>query len=362
MKKNKIKILFIIDELGYGGAPKMLTDLANNFSLNDFEVLVYGYASNTHHYRFEDSVEFIPGSKFHENYYLRHFQKIPQVRKTIKKIKPDVVVSFMPNPNVLSIIGTRFTKIPVIISERGDPAVYKGIISKIKYFFYNFSNTIVFQTEGARDFFNKRIKKKSAIIPNAVTVQRTKIVPYDKRRKEIAFVGRFQIDQKRQDLMILAFKEIFKRHPQYKLVFYGDGDDKIQIEQMVKNEGLIDSVEFAGRVDNVTDVIKEAGIFVLTSDYEGIPNSLIEAMCLGLPVVATDCTPGGARLLIENHNNGILCSRGNVDEIVNAVNFLIENPAEADKMGVNAQNIIDRFSPSKIYDLWERAIRNIVSK
>mgnify|MGYP000894975165 CR=1 FL=1 len=360
MEESKMKVMFIIDFLGYGGASKMLTEIANNLSLKGFDVKVYGYASNSHHYNFVAGVEYIQGSPLHSNYYLRHFLKVPQVIKMIRKIKPNVIISFMPNPNVLSIIGTRFTNIPVIISERGDPSIFKGIIPKIKYFFYNFADVLVCQTEGAKSFFNNRIKRKSIIIPNSVTIQKTQITPIEQRRKEIAFVGRFQLSQKRQDLMVLAFKEVVKKHPEYKLVFYGDGDDIEIVKNLVRNEGLSNSVIFAGKVDNVIDIIKDAGIFVLTSDYEGIPNALIEAMCLGLPVVSTDCSPGGARLLIENNINGIIVPRGNVQSIANAVNFLIENPSEAQKMGANAQNIIERFSPEKICSLWEKVIKSVI--
>lgn len=359
---GKKKIMFVIDILDYGGAPKMLTEIANNLFLDGFEVFVYGYANDFYHYKFVDGVEYIPGRQLSKNYYLRHFLKIFQVRKTIRAVSPDVVISFMPNPNVISIVGTWFKKIPVIISERGDPAIYKGIIPKIKYFFYNYADALVCQTEGAKEFFNKRIQKKSVIIPNSVTMQRVEITPVNKRRKEIAFVGRFQTVQKRQDLMVLAFKVIVKTHPDYKLVFYGDGDDQAIIKEMVKSERLLESVIFAGKVDDVKNAIRDARVFVLTSDYEGIPNTLVEAMCLGMPVVATDCTPGGARVLIKNYINGILVPTGNVDSIVDAVNYMIEHPNEAEKMGYNAQNIIDRFSPNIINDLWEKTVSRVLKE
>lgn len=360
MEKKKIKVLFVIDFLTYGGAPKMMTEIANSLSLNGMDIKVYGYANTSYHYNFVDEVEYIPGIPLHKNFYLRHFLKVPQVRKTIKRVNPDVVISFMPNPNVLSIIGTRFLKIPVIISERGDPAIYTGIVAKIKHFFYNFADVLVCQTEGARDCFNDRIKKKTVIIPNSVTMQQAKITPIEQRRKEIAFVGRFYTVQKRQDLMLMAFKEVLKKHPEYKLVFYGDGEDQNDIERIVEKEDIMENVIFAGRVDNVADAIKNAGIFVLTSDYEGIPNALVEAMCLGLPVVATDCTPGGARLLIEDHVNGIICSRGKADEIADAIIYMIDNPVEAEKMGIKAQKIIDKFSPNKINDLWKETVENVL--
>ena len=100
------------------------------------------------------------------------------------------------------------------------------------------------------------------------------------------------------------------------------------------------------------DQMLDAYMFVLTSDYEGIPNSLIEAMSLGVPVVATDCTPGGAALLINNKNNGILVPRGSAHEVAKAMTYLLDNPSQAEKYGENARKVIEKYSEEKIIKIF----------
>lgn len=220
-----MKILFITSRLGYGGAEKMITFLANSLSQNGYEVIIYSYEGKSSNYILYDNVQFIPEEKIQTNYYTRRFIQALQVRKRIKITKPDLVISFLTNQNAYSVLGTWFTGIPVIISERGNPYINKGLIASIKYFFYKFADGIVFQTDGAKDYFNDTVKSKSIIIPNPVTVTSTKNVPYSKRDNKIVFVGRFEIKQKRQDIMIEAFRKVHKVYKEIKLIFYGDGPD-----------------------------------------------------------------------------------------------------------------------------------------
>jgi len=361
---KKFRILFITDKLVYGGAEKIITFLANSLSQNGYEIVIYTYEGKykdkLSNYVLENKIQFIPEEKIQTNKYSRRLIQAFQVTARIKSINPDLVISFKTNQNVFSVVGTRFTNIPVVISERGDPYVNKGLTEKIKYFFYRFADGIVFQTDGARDFFNDSIKRKSTIIPNPVTFQQARILPYSKRDNKIAFVGRFEIKQKRQDIMVKAFKKVQTVHKEMKLVFYGDGPDMPIVKNMVERNGLNENIIFAGKVDNVQELISKAKMFVLTSDYEGIPNALIEAMSAGLPVISTDCSPGGARLLIQNKKNGILVPKGDVDSVAEAILFIHDNPEIADCYGKEAQEIVEIYSPNKIIEKWDDFIQEVV--
>jgi len=359
---DKKKVLIIYHKIGYGGANKMLTFLANRLVKGNFDVSVYTYASNEEPtYKLHDKITLIKENRVSHNYLFRRFIELFKVVKMIHRQKPDVVISFLTNSNVFSIIGTRFTKIPVIISERGDPRAEKGLLAKIKQSFFSLAEGAVFQTEGAKNFFPNKLQNRSTIIPNPVLMPDIKIQKWEDRKNEIYFVARFDIKQKRQDIMIKAFAKIAARYPDMILVFYGDGDDIDRINELVVNYNLKGRVVFKGKVNNIIDQISTSKIFVLTSDFEGIPNALIEAMSLGLPCVSTDCEPGGARLLIKNGINGILVPKADIDAIANSIAFFIENSEIADKLGNKAKDICNDFSPENIEKAWVKYIEKIIN-
>ena len=337
----------------------MLTFIANGLSERGYSVFIYTYEDTVQHYKLNENIKHMAEKKISKTRAIRRFIQVFQIKKVIKSIKPDVVISFLNNPNLLCILATLFSKNPIIISERGDPYQGKGLFNKFRKIMYRFADGTVFQTEGARNYFGKTIRDRSTIIPNPVTIK-NKSQPVLQRTNEIAFVGRFELVQKRQDLMLLAFRKVVNAYPELKLVFYGDGPDEQKVRDITKQLGLSENVCFPGLVNNVQESISGARMFVLTSDYEGIPNALIEAMALGLPVVATDCSPGGARLLIEDKKNGILVPIGDVDAIANAIIFLIENQEIAQKYGERATVIKNKVHPEKIIDMWDEYIKTVI--
>lgn len=353
-------ILFIISTMNYGGAQKMLSFLAN--SLNDlgYRIYIYTYFGDKCHYLLDAKITYIPEKKIYKNYISKKIIPLFRVRNTIKTVKPDMVISFLNNANFLSVVGTLFTSIPLIISERCDPYNEKSFSLSIMRSVYLFAQGAVFQTEQAKAYYNKIIQKKCNVIPNPVTIEYKVPMTYKERNNEIAFVARFNIKQKRQDIMVKAFKKVVERKKNVRLVFYGDGGDMPAIKDMVTKYNLTDYVVFAGKVDDVQSHIEKAKLFVLTSDYEGIPNALLEAMSIGLPVVATDCSPGGARLLIENNKNGILVPAGDIDAVAEGIIFLLENPKIAEQYGIDAQKVLHKYSPQRIISLWTNYIERIM--
>lgn len=360
--QKKKKIVFVHHKISYGGANKMLTFVANTLaSEGKYEVTVHTYASDeAPSYELHKSIKVIKESHYTS---LKNIYKLPQflkVNNVIKTIKPDLVISFMSTNNFFSILSVLFKPTKVIISERGNPKSENSLFSKMKLMTYGLSDGVVFQTEGAKSFFSKKVQLKGVIIENPVIKPDIEIKSWDQRKKTIAFVGRFDIIQKRQDIAIKAFALINKTHPDYKLVFYGDGDGLNEMKDLVKELSLDEVIEFKGMVDNVIEEISNSRIFLLTSDFEGVPNALIEAMSLGLPCISTDCDPGGARLLISNNNNGILVSKGDIHEIYEAVNKMIEMPDFANELGNNAKEISSIFSEVEIKNKWLSYINNTI--
>ena len=177
---------------------------------------------------------------------------------------------------------------------------------------------------------------------------------YYNSKKEIVSVGRFEIIQKRQDILLRAGMIVFEKYPDYRIVFWGDGPDEIRVKELAKELGIDSKVIFCGVTDRVLEKVNQSEIFVLSSDYEGIPNVLIEAMSIGMPCVATDCSPGGAKMLLEDGKIGKLVDCGNYEDLAKEIIYFIENREKEIEYGNNAKKSINRFSYSKLMDQWEQ--------
>jgi len=352
--QKKHRIMLVIHALGYGGAGKMIVKLADGLAQNDdYEVIMYVEEKAGKHYPMDERVQIYQETQFFNNYLTRHFQEMFQLRKRVKEIKPELVVSFQTNQNALAVYATRGRNIPVIVSERGDPYVYTNIIAKLKTWLINKAEGGVFQTHKAMEYYGKGLQSRSRVIYNPCPVDIVERPKWEERKNEIAYAARFDIQQKRQDLMVRAFARVVEKHPEMQLVFYGQGEpDMTVIKNLVEELGIQQNVRFEGLVTNVIERIKDAKMFVLSSDYEGLPNSLIEAMIAGLPCVSTDCSPGGARELIESGVNGVIVPVGDEVKLADAINDLLNNPEKADRMGAEAQKIREKLAPEKIFSQW----------
>ena len=118
-----------------------------------------------------------------------------------------------------------------------------------------------------------------------------------------------------------------------------------------------EKIKMCGVTADIVEAIQNATMFVLTSDYEGIPNALLEAMSLGVPCVSTDCSPGGAAMLIDNYKTGIIVERGNVFDIYKAMKYMVEHPDEAEEMGKNAMYVNDEYSVGVIEKKWVQFVK-----
>ena len=167
-------------------------------------------------------------------------------------------------------------------------------------------------------------------------------------------LGRLDIFQKRQDVLIKAFYLFHNNHPDYKLEIWGDGaqQDEEKIKRLISSLKLDNYVIMKGVTNTPSKSIMDSRFFVLSSDFEGIPNALIEAMSLGLPCISTKCSPGGAELLITNSRNGLLVPCGDYRALSDKMCWMVEHPIDSDNMGKEARKISEKFSDEIISKMW----------
>jgi glycosyltransferase involved in cell wall biosynthesis len=289
--------------------------------------------------------------------------RITNLRKFLKKTNPDIVVAFARKANYRALTATVGTKIPVIISIRIAPVgCYDFISDKIQIpILFRRAAGCVFQTQEQKDFFPKYIQEKSRIILNAINSKFIGNPIPDKREKAVVHSGRI-VDFKNQTMLIKAFVKVHEKHPDYILKIFGqdthDGTWE-NLEALINEKNARDYVKLMGGSNQLEKDMINGAVAAFSSDVEGMPNAMLEAMALGLPVVATDCPPGGPRMVITPEVNGLLVPVGDEDAMAAAINRLIENPELADKLGRNAAKISEIAGSDKIFEEWEDYINEV---
>ena len=357
-----MKIMLCISCLSYGGAEKNIKFIAHRLLERGHEVIICNFNTKPTVQKLDDRIRIVDMPTYKKRY-VKRLQQLFFIKRLIKKECVDLLISFLFMPNALSAIAGRLTRTPVIVSERADPGQLKGIADRTVYFFYRYASGAVFQTEGARNLFPKKLRRKSTVIPNPIFINESiPDVSYEEREKTVVSVGRFANTQKRYDVMLKAFAIFSKSHPEYTLKLYGDGEDEGKIREWCEELRIADRVKLMGVTSTpMADTCRD-GIFLITSDYEGISNALLEAMATGLPCVSTDHTPGGARLLIEDGVNGLLAPMGDFEAIARAMQKFADNPDLAKSCGERAREVTERFAPDRIFDMWEKYLTSLIER
>lgn len=353
-----MRILFTLGSLDSGGAQRVAANLCNSFVKKGHSVRILVTKLKENLYKLDDeiSVHELDSDQSKKGFF-RERNIIKNLSKEIKEYKPTVVISFLPEPTARILFLKKFSKvmkdIPVILSVRADPnVIYKRFKRKMSVkFLYNKADGYVFQTEEAKEFFNKKIQDKSTIILNPIN-SNFFIKPFEgKREKVFVTVGRLT-KQKNHELLISAFNDFQKEYSDYKLYIYGEGELEDKLKNQIKELNLIDKVILKGVSKNIPQELNNKYAFVLSSDFEGLPNALMEAMALGLPSISTDCTGGGARAVINDGVNGIIVPINDEKKLANAMKKIASDSIFAKKLGEEAMKIRDNCSEEAIVREW----------
>lgn len=356
-----MKIVFVTPGMTFGGAERVISILANIWCDMGHDVSIFITATDRPPvYKLNEKINVEYYAGFNENG-VSHFELIFAIRKFVNKEKPDCVISFMNDVCAYTIIALMGKNTPIIYSERNDPnKTNQRKVDKLFRKIVEFGAThIVFQTEGAKQCYSKKVQRKSSIILNPVDLSKIPVRKIDSINYfEIVSVARLE-PQKNQELLIDAFSMVSRKHKDAILKIFGEGTLKNKLQNRIDELGLTDRAFLMGAKSDVLEQIKEAFCFVLTSDFEGLPNSLIEAMCIGIPCISTDCSPGGARELLGNER-GVVVPCRDKERLAEAIDMYFEKTDVALQYGATAYELRKEIGCDKIAKKWIKLIKKNV--
>lgn len=353
------RIIFVTISMTGGGTERVISVLANYWASHGAVVTIVMIAGDEVAYDLNKNivVKRVSGATGGDT--RGRIERIRRMRDVFRADSNATIIAMGSVASMFTAIALLGLKNRLIVSERNDPGRlnYRPIKSyekMLRNLLYHRASTVVFQTDMAMELFSYTIRKKGIIIMNPVDENLPEPMDYEQRGKYIISAGRIN-KKKNLRLLVEAFNEFYKNHKDYKLLIYGEGEESKNIEQYISELGLDESAIMKGFSNNVCGEMNQARIFVSSSDSEGISNSIVEAMAMGMAVIATDCPVGGSRMLIDSGNNGVLIGVGNKNELVDALNHVTDiNIAKsyADK----AKEVRTKYSVSEIISKWERVL------
>jgi glycosyltransferase involved in cell wall biosynthesis len=282
---------------------------------------------------------------------LDSFKAIWRLRNWLLNTQPDIVLSAWSAPNFFVAAAMSFLpadRCPSWIARiANDPLQEEtGLYHILMKYLYRRADVIVANSQGVAEGFTEhypRIAAKKFVVPNPVDLPALKALGAEQghvsrdERPTILAVGRL-FRQKRYDILLRAFHEL-RKSINARLIICGDGPLKAELSRLIQELGVDDAVSLEGFVHNPYAWMAIADLLVLTSDHEGLPNVLIEAQALGVPVVATDCRFGPSEI-IEPGRTGLLVRTGDVSGIADAMLTLLRAPERRRSMGDAARRLM----------------------
>lgn len=355
-----MKALFYIDTLDHGGAERVISNLANDLLSLGYQTTVVTTTRKEVEYPLDIKVtRYSMDEEYNASFRKRNFKLFKRLRSILKKEKPDVAIAFLPESIFRLATASVGLKIKKIYSVRSDPRfVYKSLTYKVlAKVFLPSADGFVFQTEDAQKFFSSSIQRKSTIIFNQVA-EAFYNIKYEGERKNIVATGRL-VPPKDHFYLIDAF-EIIKNNVKDNLIIYGEGPLRGQLTEYIQLKGLENRVFLPGSVSNVAETICSAKLYVLSSNHEGMPNGLMEAMAAGIPCVSTDCPCGGPRTLFGEKARKLLVPIANPQALAES---MLKVLTSSELMNELSEENIDRaelFRPSVVIKEWDEFIKKTV--
>ena len=355
------KLIFAIDTIGSGGAERVMVTLANYMVSKNHTVILVNADNNEPFFPIDSRVNV---RKMNLNW--NNHGRIAMIKRLIKKYKylkdlfikekPDVVLAFLYNMEIPAILAAIRTHTKIVVSVRSSVNYYPKYVQIFRKLFYPHIKGVVFQSTSVQQTYPFSKLKNSCVIMNPLTSSITsRMIPvdYHSRNNWIITVGRL-MPQKNQALLIKAFSQIVDKYPEMELHIFGEGKLRNELEQLIIDLTLTNKVFLEGNVPDAIVKNRNSKLFVMSSDQEGFPNALVEAMVCGLVSLSTKFDTGVAEQLIEDGVNGFLCEVGNLQDMVNQMIRILDLGESLQIVSERAAYLYDLVNTEQICNEWER--------
>jgi GalNAc-alpha-(1->4)-GalNAc-alpha-(1->3)-diNAcBac-PP-undecaprenol alpha-1,4-N-acetyl-D-galactosaminyltransferase len=366
-----MKILFLIPSLYGGGAERVASILCNHWAeTSGIKVSLLTFdSSKNDSYRLSNKVK-----RHCIGYHGRGKKKLIEklssnamrlflIKRVLRSLKPDVVVAFMPEMNILALLSSLFTGIPVVISERTYPPYFNdgNFFDIARKAIYRLSDAFVSQTSCTAIWAQSFLKRtRITVIPNPIKLNKPSNIKKSdyKRQKIILATGRLD-PQKGFDMLIDAYHGFYKNYTDWKLMIIGEGAEREKLEKQIKRLKLNKAIILLGRVNNPDYYYKLSSIFVLSSRVEGFPNALVEAMSCGVPSISFNCKSGPSDIIKDNQN-GLLVPANNIKALSEAMKKLASNVALRRRLSDEAIKLCKNYSAAKVSNEWIKLFNKVI--
>lgn len=364
---EKRHIAFYIGSLSKGGSERVFVNLAEYFQSEGYDVTFVTQYQKENEYEYSPGIRRILSDikedETTKNRFVNFLRRFRKLRSIWKKVNPDIILSCIGKNNFMAVATSTGLNTKAVVSVVGEPSEEypTRLLRYLAYLLFARADGMVVKTSDALQFFPRKLRKKAIVMKNSINPTFLREPFTGIREKTIVSVGRLDAN-KNQSLLIEAFSKIAMKYPEYKVLLYGEGEDRTKLEGIIRDMHLSDRIVLSGIIQDVAEKIHKAGIFVLTSNTEGMPNALIEAMALGIPCISTDCPCGGPKDLIRQKENGILIPVNDKKALQEALCYLLDNPELAIEMGRRATTIQKELNPGVINQAWKTYFETVIEK
>ena len=349
-----MKICFITATLTSGGSERVMSLVANQLAKRGHDVEIVNLNKHIVFYPIHEDVHL---SFAEDEVGSSIISKIIWLRKHVKTEKSDVVIPFMEAVYCVTLLALIGVEVPVISSERIDPRKSPFVRNILRRIFLPLTTHLVVQTKDIKAFYPEFIQKKTSIIYNPVSET---VFHLQDEPKENVIISVGKLDgQKNQKLLINAFARIADKFPEWKLVIYGEGRERDSLESLVSSfkSQVSSRIQLPGRCETVIEKMNRAKVFAFSSDFEGMSNAILEAVCVGLPVVTTNVS--GAAELVKDGEGGFVVPIRNGKALADSLRILLKDESLMHKMAQHNKATAKNFKLDMIVDQWESLILHI---